>query len=607
VYSGSFSGSFFGGGSFGGQTLTLGNGLTGTSYNGSAAVTATVDTSSAHFTNGIKAKLNTDTVVSSSGQVDHNTTANYFADQHVAHTSVAILGGDGMSGGGFITANRTLSLNTGSSHFTEGVVKALPAGTVSSSTQQVVSTYTNGTDNYILTSTGASGINAESTLLYDGTTFTANSTNFTVNSTNITVGNDASDVVGIANNTMYVNNSKVGIGTTAPNRKLQVGAVIVDGNADANADILSEGGITIKGGSWLSLDNGYTIHGRMRYDSSATGAQIAFKLDSYYGFDFQTIGATSRMVIRGDNGNVGIGTTSPQKVLDVIVSANDFASVGTAQMSVGQWAGIHFGYREANTNYRKSAIVFERTDDGGGGGNAAGKVHILNGPATGAGSATLSDARLTIGETGKVGIGTTTPVETLHVQGSAVYLSTTSDFSASSAGSGLIVARGAATGNTYSTIYGVQSGGTSYANLIVPGGNVGIGTTAPATKLHIDGGIVRTNTRVSSGEVYPLGHYTPGETVFEMNTTWTDAELQEYFNSANVSWTASNDAPGGYAIYVNGAVDVGGEYDSGFPYIPVDTSDVFYMECWIKNVGNDQTHYMGSMDYDHNLSSRLKQ
>ena len=120
-----------------------------------------------------------------------------------------------------------------------------------------------------------------------------------------------------------------------------------------------------------------------------------------------------KMIIES-GGNVGIGTTAPQKVLDVAVSADSVATVGASLMAVGKYAGIHFGYRENNTSYRKSAIVFERTDLLTG--NAQGKVHILNGPQAGNGSATLADSKLTINEYGNVGIGTTSPLFKLTVE-----------------------------------------------------------------------------------------------------------------------------------------------------------------------------------------------
>lgn len=116
-------------------------------------------------------------------------------------------------------------------------------------------------------------------------------------------------------------------------------------------------------------------------------------------------------------------------------------------------------------------------------------------------------------------------------------------------------------------------------------------------------GVTRSNNRIDAAERYPLGHYSQGEAVFEVDPTWSEAELRSYFNSNNVSWSADSTAPGGYAIYIDGAVNVGGEYGSGFPYIPVDTNDVYYMECYIKNVGTNQTHYMGSIDYNQSFTS----
>jgi hypothetical protein len=44
------------------------------------------------------------------GEIDHNALLNYVADQHVAHSSVSITAGVGLTGGGDITASRTIDL-----------------------------------------------------------------------------------------------------------------------------------------------------------------------------------------------------------------------------------------------------------------------------------------------------------------------------------------------------------------------------------------------------------------------------------------------------------------------------------------------------------------
>lgn len=61
----------------------------------------------------IKSKLNTEGVISGSSQVNHNATTNYDSNQHIDHTAVSISAGSGLSGGGTIAANRTISIATG--------------------------------------------------------------------------------------------------------------------------------------------------------------------------------------------------------------------------------------------------------------------------------------------------------------------------------------------------------------------------------------------------------------------------------------------------------------------------------------------------------------
>jgi hypothetical protein len=189
-------------------SISAGSGLTG---GGTIAATRTLtlDTGSTHFTGGVTTRVNAlgvfsssaqvsytglssipsgivssstqipallpNGTVSASSQVAHNSTTGYVANEHIDHTTVSISAGSGLTGGGTIAATRTLTLDTGSTHFTGGVTTRVNAlGVYSSSAQLVVSAYTNATDNRVITSTGAGGINAESNLTFDGDTLNVN-------------------------------------------------------------------------------------------------------------------------------------------------------------------------------------------------------------------------------------------------------------------------------------------------------------------------------------------------------------------------------------------------------------------------------------------------
>ena len=46
-------------------------------------------------------------------------------NEHIDHSTITVGSGQGLSGGGTINVSRSLTLDTGSSHFTEGVDKRL--------------------------------------------------------------------------------------------------------------------------------------------------------------------------------------------------------------------------------------------------------------------------------------------------------------------------------------------------------------------------------------------------------------------------------------------------------------------------------------------------
>jgi hypothetical protein len=146
---GSFSGSFSGDGS---QLSGLVTDLRISGSTGSDTINLLTDDLSILGSNGITTTITDNTItvnlpagaVTASSQVDHNTTTNYVANEHIDHSTVSITAGSGLSGGGNITTSRTLTLDTGSTHFTGGVKQKLNADGVFSSSIQVDITGTTG-------------------------------------------------------------------------------------------------------------------------------------------------------------------------------------------------------------------------------------------------------------------------------------------------------------------------------------------------------------------------------------------------------------------------------------------------------------------------------
>jgi hypothetical protein len=147
-------------------TLQNARTINGTSFDGSANITipnlvsgsAQITAgSTTNFATDVKTQLNTNTVVSGSSQIAIASVSGYDANRWVDHTGVSISAGNGLSGGGTIAANRTLSLDTTSATFTTGVTTQNNAlGVVSGS--RTISGITLGSNLATLTiGTGLSG------------------------------------------------------------------------------------------------------------------------------------------------------------------------------------------------------------------------------------------------------------------------------------------------------------------------------------------------------------------------------------------------------------------------------------------------------------------
>jgi hypothetical protein len=134
---------------------------------------------------------------------------------------------------------------------------------------------------------------------------------------------------------------------------------------------------------------------------------------------FDTDGS-ERMII-DNSGSVGIGTTAPESLLNVVLGNNGLNTPlvlrNTNTTAGGNAVGVGFANGDVNNAPQKAMIVNERTESFG-----RGKLHFILNDAAAASAATLADSKMTIDRSGNVGIGTTGPIAKLDVVGGSVAL-----------------------------------------------------------------------------------------------------------------------------------------------------------------------------------------
>ena len=199
-------------------------------------------------------------------------------------------------------------------------------------------------------------------------------------------------------------------------------------------------------------------------------------------------------------GNVGIGDTSPQGKLEVnnrntATGAALFIKGGEDDLDpvAGQYTGLAFGYGGGDI-YNNASILWEFTNTA-----ANGKLHFAVNPTAGDGTADLSDSKMTILDSGNVGIGDTTPTSKLTILGTSTAASNTpSDAIVDIHGTSTAhLLMGVANVSPYGAWINTDATGQPLV-LQGVGGNVGIGTTTPSsfsgyTNLSLKGGSTGNN------------------------------------------------------------------------------------------------------------------
>ena len=364
----------------------------------------------------------------------------------------------------------------------------------------------------------------------------------------------------------------VGIGTTSPSEKLELGS--------GNIKLSTIGRIFSTDGSRGSIQisapndgtsrrvtygNNYYLDSDLTYkqDSAVIGgcALELSALNAGYGTlkfiqkqDPDSGGATRDALVIDENGNVGIGSSSPQSELTVRGSNPQITLEPTNDTT--QSCRIEFALTDGTVQSRIT-----------GGGSQGSEIRFSQGPTE----------RVRITSDGKLGLGTSSPENKLHIVGTSATTNTGAtilvDDSASLAADigGSIAFRG--TDGSTSRTYGLIRGGKSNAGAggfdgylafetrtngeantterlrITNTGNVGIGTTSPSSLLHLaDAGDITvgttTGTKIGTATSQKIGFYnaTPvvqPTAVADITTTATSGSLPTPDGSVTIADAAT--------------------------------------------------------------------
>jgi hypothetical protein len=280
----------------------------------------------------------------------------------------------------------------------------------------------------------------------------------------------------------------VGIGTTAPAEKLEVTGNLMLYAADADIKLKSGGAGTTGAVRWTFSTNS-TSYGdiSLPYDTRASVGLLLHSIGSYP----ITIDSGNSVIFKEDGsetmriaatGNVGIGTTTPGRLLEVSAAGAAYVRVRSTATS-----GDTFIESLCSDNTRSNYLYFGDLDN-----IDVGNIRY-NHQSNFLSITVNASERIRITSAGYVGIGTSSPARHLSVNGSIQFAS------------GGVIEAGTSSLNTYIAAVEGASGRWAFATngseriRITSAGNVGIGTTAPAKQLSITKSALATINTLTDG------------------------------------------------------------------------------------------------------------
>ncbi|MFA5998243.1 MAG: tail fiber domain-containing protein [Candidatus Paceibacterota bacterium] len=308
-----------------------------------------------------------------------------------------------------------------------------------------------------------------------------------------------------ATNFIVTNGGNVGIGTASPADKF----------SNTSSNIIDENsvGTTLGSGiSWTASASGY-LQALSQISSGANANGLLVKISGAASTNKAlslNINGSDLFVVNGQ-GNVGIGTNEPSSPLQIqSPNSKTFLDIrGTGFNAANQYSDLDFTSDSSSHVYSKIRMNTVTAAYGG-------SLQFFTNP--GPLAATASLVRMTIDETGNVGIGTTSPATSLVVQaGGTASVVNIGQLSGFTNFSGIAFTQNVSSAVSTSNYSILGDGTNTYISrptggflsfrennvdqmFIATGGNVGIGTASPGQKLDVrDGKFALTDADVAHG------------------------------------------------------------------------------------------------------------
>ena len=428
------------------------------------------------------------------------------------------------------------------------------------------------------------------------------------------------------NEIMRMNGANVGIGTNAPSGKLHIresnpGSFAYDSTADT---LIVEG----NGNAGITIATAAANTSRIIFASpnDATGAEVKYSDAT----SLMTIGNTNpgdSLALQAGNGaeavrivsggSVGIGTTNPLYTVHVKAAQGIVRTDSTTGTN-------RSGFQMANTG--GTGFIMATSSAGNGVLTTGGLAYALqinkSGGSTDAWNAvqigTKDIARMTIDESGHVGIGTNSPSTALDVVGQGLFTNNGANIILKNTWSsgnqdilfgGGSVSTGAAT-NTAARIRSLATapGGAATGDLlftvnsgdslvdalyIQEDGNVGIGTLTTAQKLHVAGSTLISNNNyhygyTSGGALATLIGITDSNNLIVGQNNSNFAHAYIYGGTGDINLNPVGDVKVNNAnLFVDGSVGIG--IDSPGAPLHIYQNSASALEILFENDGAGQT------------------